>query len=199
MNVCSINQFEFFWSIYPRSISPVLFFLILNISLKVLPVYVYVLSYKGLLLLKVPIFLMPHILWFHKSVLACWVCSHIKSLALCIFLCCLLSFSKLTFSFSSWLELTMWAPFPKEFEYAPWVRHAKIWLFFPFSSLFFWIISFLIRIFTPLIGSCYSVSLRDNHLCVENSMRHHCPICYEVCFLCASFVYWNRIAWCSNI
>lgn len=31
-------------------------------------------------------------------------------------------------------------------------------------------------------GSCYSVSLRDNHLCVENSMRHHCPICYEYLF-----------------
>ncbi|XP_071937818.1 E3 ubiquitin-protein ligase MIEL1 isoform X3 [Coffea arabica] len=31
-------------------------------------------------------------------------------------------------------------------------------------------------------GSCYSVGLRDNHLCVENSMRHHCPICYEYLF-----------------
>ncbi|TXG71784.1 hypothetical protein EZV62_000363 [Acer yangbiense] len=31
-------------------------------------------------------------------------------------------------------------------------------------------------------GSCYSISLRDNHLCVENSMRHHCPICYEYLF-----------------
>ncbi|RYR76325.1 hypothetical protein Ahy_A01g000923 isoform B [Arachis hypogaea] len=31
-------------------------------------------------------------------------------------------------------------------------------------------------------GSCYSVTLRDNHLCVENSMRHHCPICYEFLF-----------------
>lgn len=31
-----------------------------------------------------------------------------------------------------------------------------------------------------LTGSCYSIALRDNHLCVENSMRHHCPICYEV-------------------
>ncbi|XP_075508152.1 E3 ubiquitin-protein ligase MIEL1 [Primulina tabacum] len=31
-------------------------------------------------------------------------------------------------------------------------------------------------------GSCYSVSLRNNHLCVENSMRHHCPICYEYLF-----------------
>ncbi|KAK1592498.1 hypothetical protein Q3G72_025830 [Acer saccharum] len=31
-------------------------------------------------------------------------------------------------------------------------------------------------------GSCYSNSLRDNHLCVENSMRHHCPICYEYLF-----------------
>jgi RING finger/CHY zinc finger protein 1 len=31
-------------------------------------------------------------------------------------------------------------------------------------------------------GSCYSVALRDNHSCVENSMRHHCPICYEYLF-----------------
>ncbi|PNY14311.1 RING finger and CHY zinc finger domain-containing protein 1-like [Trifolium pratense] len=31
-------------------------------------------------------------------------------------------------------------------------------------------------------GSCYGVALRDNHLCVENSMRHHCPICYEYLF-----------------
>ncbi|GMJ02037.1 MYB30-Interacting E3 Ligase 1 [Hibiscus trionum] len=31
-------------------------------------------------------------------------------------------------------------------------------------------------------GSCYSVALRDNHKCVENSMQHHCPICYEYLF-----------------
>ncbi|OAY82066.1 E3 ubiquitin-protein ligase MIEL1 [Ananas comosus] len=31
-------------------------------------------------------------------------------------------------------------------------------------------------------GSCYSVGLRDNHPCIENSMRHHCPICYEYLF-----------------
>ncbi|KAK2992033.1 hypothetical protein RJ640_014894 [Escallonia rubra] len=31
-------------------------------------------------------------------------------------------------------------------------------------------------------GSCYSVSLQNNHLCIENSMRHHCPICYEYLF-----------------
>ncbi|XP_072975424.1 E3 ubiquitin-protein ligase MIEL1 [Typha angustifolia] len=31
-------------------------------------------------------------------------------------------------------------------------------------------------------GSCYSVVLRDKHSCVENSMRHHCPICYEYLF-----------------
>lgn len=31
-------------------------------------------------------------------------------------------------------------------------------------------------------GSCYSVDLRDNHLCVENSMRSHCPICFEYLF-----------------
>nr|KJB72590.1 hypothetical protein B456_011G186700 [Gossypium raimondii] len=31
-------------------------------------------------------------------------------------------------------------------------------------------------------GSCYAIALRDNHLCVENSMRHHCPICYEYLF-----------------
>ncbi|KAK9146854.1 hypothetical protein Sjap_006757 [Stephania japonica] len=31
-------------------------------------------------------------------------------------------------------------------------------------------------------GSCYSINLRDNHSCVENSMRHHCPICFEYLF-----------------
>ncbi|KAL8142811.1 hypothetical protein V2J09_015843 [Rumex salicifolius] len=31
-------------------------------------------------------------------------------------------------------------------------------------------------------GSCYSVHLLDNHSCVENSMHHHCPICYEFLF-----------------
>ncbi|XP_026664536.1 E3 ubiquitin-protein ligase MIEL1 isoform X1 [Phoenix dactylifera] len=31
-------------------------------------------------------------------------------------------------------------------------------------------------------GSCYSVVLRDKHRCVENSMRSHCPICYEYLF-----------------
>lgn len=31
-------------------------------------------------------------------------------------------------------------------------------------------------------GSCYSIKLRDNHICVENSMRHHCPICFEYLF-----------------
>ncbi|CAN4123232.1 unnamed protein product [Withania somnifera] len=30
--------------------------------------------------------------------------------------------------------------------------------------------------------SCYSVSLQNNHSCVEDSMRHHCPICYEFLF-----------------
>ncbi len=47
------------------------FALKLNISLKVLPVYVYVLSCKGFSPLKIPIFLMPHILRSHKIVLAC--------------------------------------------------------------------------------------------------------------------------------
>lgn len=32
-----------------------------------------------------------------------------------------------------------------------------------------------------LTGSCYSTTLCDKHSCVENSMRHNCPICYEVC------------------
>uniref|UniRef100_A0A1D1Y8T3 RING finger and CHY zinc finger domain-containing protein 1 n=1 Tax=Anthurium amnicola TaxID=1678845 RepID=A0A1D1Y8T3_9ARAE len=31
-------------------------------------------------------------------------------------------------------------------------------------------------------GACYSIELRDKHSCVENSMRHHCPICYEYLF-----------------
>ncbi|KAL5561548.1 hypothetical protein UlMin_031295 [Ulmus minor] len=31
-------------------------------------------------------------------------------------------------------------------------------------------------------GSCYPASLRDNHSCVENSMKNHCPVCYEYLF-----------------
>nr|API65111.1 zinc finger protein [Dendrobium officinale] len=31
-------------------------------------------------------------------------------------------------------------------------------------------------------GTCYSVYLRNKHSCVENSMKHHCPICYEYLF-----------------
>ncbi|XP_022959587.1 E3 ubiquitin-protein ligase MIEL1 [Cucurbita moschata] len=31
-------------------------------------------------------------------------------------------------------------------------------------------------------GSCYSTPLRDNHMCVENSMKSFCPICYEFLF-----------------
>ncbi|PKI41675.1 hypothetical protein CRG98_037928 [Punica granatum] len=34
----------------------------------------------------------------------------------------------------------------------------------------------------PTCGSCYTISLRDNHLCVENSMKGHCPVCYEYLF-----------------
>ncbi|KAK6141323.1 hypothetical protein DH2020_024921 [Rehmannia glutinosa] len=34
----------------------------------------------------------------------------------------------------------------------------------------------------PKCGSCYSVGLRNNHLCVEDSMKSHCPICYEFLF-----------------
>ncbi|XP_064936013.1 E3 ubiquitin-protein ligase MIEL1-like [Musa acuminata AAA Group] len=31
-------------------------------------------------------------------------------------------------------------------------------------------------------GSCYSFGLLNKHSCVENSMRHHCSICYEYLF-----------------
>ncbi|OMP06633.1 Zinc finger, RING-type [Corchorus olitorius] len=31
-------------------------------------------------------------------------------------------------------------------------------------------------------GSCYMMNLRDNHSCVENSMKTGCPICYEYLF-----------------
>ncbi|PSS06442.1 E3 ubiquitin-protein like [Actinidia chinensis var. chinensis] len=31
-------------------------------------------------------------------------------------------------------------------------------------------------------ASCYSICLRNNHLCVEDSMKNHCPICYEYLF-----------------
>ncbi|CAN6469372.1 unnamed protein product [Victoria cruziana] len=31
-------------------------------------------------------------------------------------------------------------------------------------------------------GSCYSTKLQGNHSCVENSMRHNCPVCNEYLF-----------------
>ncbi|KAF9669369.1 hypothetical protein SADUNF_Sadunf14G0100500 [Salix dunnii] len=31
-------------------------------------------------------------------------------------------------------------------------------------------------------GSCYVIDMRDNHSCVENSMKNYCPICYEYLF-----------------
>ncbi|KAK4281082.1 hypothetical protein QN277_012617 [Acacia crassicarpa] len=31
-------------------------------------------------------------------------------------------------------------------------------------------------------GSCYAVDLKNNHSCVENSMKSHCPVCYEYLF-----------------
>ncbi|XP_038680803.1 E3 ubiquitin-protein ligase MIEL1 [Tripterygium wilfordii] len=31
-------------------------------------------------------------------------------------------------------------------------------------------------------GACYMVGLRDNHSCLENSMRNYCPVCYEYLF-----------------
>ncbi|KAL5791733.1 hypothetical protein ACOSP7_000327 [Xanthoceras sorbifolium] len=31
-------------------------------------------------------------------------------------------------------------------------------------------------------GSCYSVSVQNNHVCVENSMKNYCPVCYEYLF-----------------
>ncbi|GMH31014.1 hypothetical protein Nepgr_032857 [Nepenthes gracilis] len=34
----------------------------------------------------------------------------------------------------------------------------------------------------PKCGSCYSVRLCGNHSCVEDSMKNHCPICYEYLF-----------------
>ena len=31
-------------------------------------------------------------------------------------------------------------------------------------------------------GACYSVELRNNHVCIPNSMQRDCPICYEYLF-----------------
>lgn len=79
------------------------------------------------------------------------------------------------------------------------------------SYLFSFRNNFLIlQIYCPILtGSCYSVALRDNHLCVENSMRHHCPICYEV-HIFPSFIYIGgfhlnnkvrsmRVFWCKFV
>jgi hypothetical protein len=29
---------------------------------------------------------------------------------------------------------------------------------------------------------CYATSLRDSHVCIENSMHHNCPVCFEYLF-----------------
>jgi hypothetical protein len=29
---------------------------------------------------------------------------------------------------------------------------------------------------------CYSISLRDSHVCVTNSMHQNCPVCFEYLF-----------------
>lgn len=40
-----------------------------------------------------------------------------------------------------------------------------------------WVLDYFICTNT---GSCFDVKLRDNHTCIGNSLKNHCPICYEV-------------------
>ena len=34
----------------------------------------------------------------------------------------------------------------------------------------------------PVCNCCYGINLRDSHVCVENSMHHNCPVCFEYLF-----------------
>ncbi|XP_044946037.1 E3 ubiquitin-protein ligase SRFP1-like [Hordeum vulgare subsp. vulgare] len=38
-----------------------------------------------------------------------------------------------------------------------------------------------VQVFIPK-GSCYSMTLRDKHVCIEDAMKNNCPICYEYLF-----------------
>ncbi len=29
---------------------------------------------------------------------------------------------------------------------------------------------------------CYAIELQDSHICIENSMHHNCPVCFEYLF-----------------
>ena len=58
------------------------------------------------------------------------------------------------------------------------------------------VLYFITSLFCALIcsfqfweASCYTTDLRNNHLCVENSMKNQCPICYEVCLFLTYFVF----------
>lgn len=57
---------------HPRSIYALPF--LLNVSVKIVYIYFYVLSCKGFFQMEVSIFQLPHLLWSHNSVLACWMC-----------------------------------------------------------------------------------------------------------------------------
>jgi hypothetical protein len=73
MNVHNINGF--FWrSIYiPEAYIGYALAFVLNISVKTVRIYFSVLSCKGFLQMEVSIFQLPHLLWSHNSVLACWM------------------------------------------------------------------------------------------------------------------------------
>lgn len=34
----------------------------------------------------------------------------------------------------------------------------------------------------PQCNCCYAVGLRGSHVCIENSMRQNCPVCWEYLF-----------------
>lgn len=60
-----------------------------------------------------------------------------------------------------------------EFHFVMMPHHTDIFLYMP-------LIRSVLHVYAVESGCCYVLSLRNNHSCVENSMRHHCPICYEV-------------------
>lgn len=74
----------------------------------------------------------------------------------------------------------------------------KNWYVKSTSCLYTHNISFSCLLMVESAGSCYAISLRDNHACVEDSMKSHCPICYEV-WSCNTHHIWWAHGLCSWI
>lgn len=138
MNVYNINGF--FWRsiCIPEAYRGYAIPFILNVSVKIVYIYFFMLSCKGFLQMEVSIFQLPHLLWSHNSVLACWMGHASHKIVFGVYFS-MYSFVRLKNAvlvrfFSKWLRLTTWVLFACKFNYATWIcsMHKYVY-FFPFS------------------------------------------------------------------